>query len=126
MNHLSLIFSLLFCFTACSTSKNNTSANMDYPKGQLMILLSENTPPENLSKSFAQYQLIHESPVSKHENKWMYSFNEDKVSLKKLIMELGNVSIVENVEKVKTAASNDIKVTSGTSGKKGKVNIRNK
>ncbi len=126
MNRLIIFCTLLMAMTACSTSKNNTKESEDYTLGNIMILLVEDASPEALSNTFKHYQLKHVNQVSRHQNKWLYTFNQDAVSLKKLIIELGNESLVENIEKVKTSATDGVKVTSGTSGKKGKVEIRNK
>lgn len=119
-----LVCSLLI-FSACKSSKTTTEdPSTDEDRSFLLVLLQPNVTPGQLENDLKEYGLKAEGRTSKSQNQWQLSYLSNSIGYKELLATLSQYESVLDASLLE--ASKDVKVSSGTSGKKGKINISNK
>ena len=85
------LFLLIGCNSTKDMTNSPTSNKSDIP-GKVMVLLKSSSSASKLEKEMSAYELKNEGQISRAETRFMFSFNSDKISSKKLIKEINALS----------------------------------
>lgn len=90
---LPLLVSLAFLFGCDSTKdvSSQTNPKIDIP-GKIMVLLDSAVNSKKLEKEMSAYDLKNEGQISRAETRFMFSFDQNKISSKKLIQKINALS----------------------------------
>ena len=87
-----VLFVSLAFLTACSPKTTGGAMVPEMPdgakEGEISLLLSEGALPATLEQSFVNYGLKALKRTSRDENRWLFSFNPEKIKTKKVLGEL--------------------------------------
>ena len=117
------VITLFVLHTSCQTKSAQVEQNVEDQLDTVFLLVEEASQAEQLIPSFSQYDLQLIGRSSRSQLLYRYLYNASSIEQKKFEKLLLEHSAVLEVSFVTDKPGT---VTSGTNGKKGKVNIGNK
>ncbi len=95
----SFLLLVLFAF-GCTTTKSTTPSDQedDLDKTNIIVLLDKGVQPKVLESEFSAYELKAKRPVSRSENRFMFSFNPNLIEADDLLKKIEASDKVEGCE----------------------------
>lgn len=103
------VFTIVLLFNACNSGKLIGVPDPDeatYDKSRITVLLKERVTPEMLISSFEKYALEKNSPASRSENEWIFTWSA-KVDADILLKDIQSSSMVKRAGFVKIMTQNN-------------------